>query len=320
MASPPILSPVSADRSLREKKQIAGVAIASNTFLVILKLAIGFLTGSVAIISDAVHSATDIVASSIAFFAVRKSAHPPDDQHHFGHGKFESLSALIEAGLIILVALFIIYEASGALIRGESTLDPDLLALGMVAVGVSALANTLISHKMMKIAKKTESIALETDAWHLRTDVFTSVGVFVGLFLIYLTGILLLDAVIALAVGLVIIRTGISLIKKSLADLLDNRLPEEEVERIREVLIRYCNEYVNFHGLRTRRSGPERFIEFHLMLNQESLLSTAHELADRLEADLKAEFPRCNVIIHMEPCHEACEECGIFICPERKND
>lgn len=309
--------PPQADPSTREKKQIAGIAIASNTILVILKLVIGTITGSVAIISDAVHSATDIVASSIAFFAVRKSGRPPDDQHAFGHGKFESLSGLIEATLIILVALFIIYEASGALIRGESTLDPDLLGLGMVAVGVSALANTIISQRMMKIARKTESIALETDAWHLRTDVFTSVGVFAGLLLIYLTGILLLDAIIALAVGLVIIRTGISLIKKSLGDLLDNRLPEEEVRRIQTILTGYCSEYVNFHGLKTRRSGPERFIELHLMFNQDSLLSTAHELADRLEEELKAEFPRVHVTIHMEPCHEICEDCGVYICPER---
>ncbi|WP_253456225.1 MULTISPECIES: cation diffusion facilitator family transporter [unclassified Methanocalculus] len=312
----PMLPP-QADPSTREKKQIAGIAIASNTILVILKLVIGTITGSVAIISDAVHSATDIVASSIAFFAVRKTGRPPDDQHAFGHGKFESLSGLIEATLIILVALFIIYEASGALIRGESTLDPDLLGLGMVAVGVSALANTIISQRMMKIARKTESIALETDAWHLRTDVFTSVGVFAGLLLIYLTGILLLDAIIALAVGLVIIRTGISLIKKSLGDLLDNRLPEEEVRRIQTILTGYCSEYVNFHGLKTRRSGPERFIEFHLMFNQDSLLSTAHELADRLEEELKAEFPRVHVTIHMEPCHEICEDCGVYICPER---
>ncbi|MDG6249804.1 cation diffusion facilitator family transporter [Methanocalculus sp.] len=313
-----MLPPRPDDPANREKKQIAGVAIASNTFLVILKLAIGFLTGSVAIISDAVHSATDIIASSIAYFAVRKSAHPPDDQHTYGHGKFESLSGLIEATLILLVALFLIYEASTALMRGESTLDPDLLGLGMVAVGVSAIANILISHRMMKIAKKTESIALESDAWHLRTDVYTSVGVFAGLILIHFTGILLLDALIALGVALVIIRTGIGLVRRSLADLLDTRLPEEEVERIREILIAHCTDYVNFHGLRTRRSGPERFIEFHVMFENDILLSTAHDLADHLEADLKKEFPRCHVTVHMEPCHEACEECGVALCPARR--
>lgn len=306
------------DPATREKKQIAGVAIVSNTFLVILKLAIGFITGSVAIISDAVHSATDIIASSIAYFAVRKSAYPPDDKHTFGHGKFESLSGLIEATLIILVAFFLIYEASTALIRGESTLDPDLLGFGMVAVGISAIANTLISYRMMKIAKKTESIALESDAWHLRTDVYTSVGVFAGLILIHFTGILLLDAIIALALALVIIRTGIDLVRRSLADLLDTRLPEEEIERIREILIAHCTEYVNFHGLRTRRSGPERFIEFHVMFEHDVLLSTAHDLADHLEADLKTEFPRCHVTVHMEPCHEACDECGVALCPTRR--
>ncbi|MDO9540340.1 MAG: cation diffusion facilitator family transporter [Methanocalculus sp.] len=305
--------------SPHEKTRIAGIAIASNTFLVILKLAIGLATGSVAIISDAVHSATDIIASSIAYFAVRTSAHPPDDQHTFGHGKFESLSGLIEAVLILLVALFIIYEAATALISGESTLDPDLLGLGMIAVGVSALSNTLISHRMMKIARRTESIALESDAWHLRTDVYTSVGVFAGLILIHLTGILIIDAIIALGVGLVIIRTGINLVKRSLGDLLDTRLPEDEVGRIREILIAHCTEYVNFHGLRTRRSGPERFIEFHVMFDQDVLLSTAHDLADHLEADLKLEFPKSHITIHMEPCHEACDECGVLVCPARRN-
>jgi len=312
-------SPPPHDDTSREKTGIALVAVFSNTFLVILKLTIGFITGSVAIISDAVHSATDIIASSIAYFAVRKSARPPDDQHSFGHGKYESLSGLIEAVLILAVAGFIIYEAVGALIAGESTLNPDLIGLGLVAVGVSALANIIISHRMMEIARRTESIALESDAWHLRTDVYTSVGVFAGLILIHFTGILLLDAVIAIGVGLVIIRTGVELIRKALAQILDTRLPEEDVARIEEILKAHCTQYVNFHGLRTRRSGPDRFIEFHVMFDQDILLSTAHDLADHLEADLKTEFPKSHITIHMEPCHEECDECGVLICPVRRD-
>ncbi|MCP1716004.1 cation diffusion facilitator family transporter [Methanocalculus alkaliphilus] len=306
------------DDSSREKTGIALVAVFSNTFLVILKLVIGFITGSVAIISDAVHSATDIIASSIAYFAVRKSARPPDDQHSFGHGKYESLSGLIEAVLILAVAGFIIYEAAGALIAGESTLNPDLIGLGLVAVGVSALANIIISHRMMAIAIRTESIALESDAWHLRTDVYTSVGVFAGLILIHFTGILLLDAVIAIGVGLVIIRTGVELVRKALGQILDTRLPEEDVVRIEEILKAHCTRYVNFHGLRTRRSGPDRFIEFHVMFDQDVLLTTAHDLADHLEADLKTEFPKSHITIHMEPCHEECNDCGVMLCPARR--
>lgn len=303
------------------KESTARLSVISNTGLVVLKFVVGLSLGSVSIISEAIHSSMDLIASAIAFFSVRKSAEPPDALHSYGHGKFEDVSGLIEALLIAGAAAIIIYEAAGNLLSGNNGhFPPGLLLAGIAVMGISALVNWLVSSRLMKVAVISESIALESDAWHLRTDVYTSLGVFCGLILIQLTGLVFLDSLIALAVAAVIIHAAYDLARRSFADLIDQCLPEADESRIRSIICDHAGDYAGFHGLRTRRSGPGIFIEFHLVVPGEITVLQSHDLADHLEADLLTEYPRATVTIHVEPCNEGCTRCGEFCTFYKKRD
>ncbi|MEN6443684.1 MAG: cation diffusion facilitator family transporter [Methanoregula sp.] len=295
------------------KQKTARLSIISNTGLVGMKFVVGFAIGSVSIISEAIHSSMDLLAAIIAFFSVRKSAEPPDAGHSFGHGKFEDFSGFIEAILIFVAAILIITEATKKLL-GEASepFSPTLLFAGIVVMGISALANWYVSSRLMKVAKETESIALESDAWHLRTDVYTSLGVFAGLILIRITGIASLDSLFAIGVAIVIMKAAYDLTRRSLADLIDHSIPPEQVNRIKQVICEHSGDYAGFHGLRTRRSGPDIFIEFHLVVSGTISVNQSHDLADHLESDLLIEFPRAHITIHIEPCKEGCTRCGSF--------
>lgn len=304
----------------RLKVQTARLSIASNTGLVILKFFVGFAIGSVSIISEAVHSSMDLLAAVIAFFSVKKSSEPPDAAHAFGHGKFEDISGLVEACLIVLAAVIIITEALLRLVSGTGEeFEPGLLTFGIAVMGISALANWYVSSRLMTVAKETESIALESDAWHLRTDIYTSLGVFAGLILIHLTGLTFLDPLIAIAVAVVILHAAAGLLKKSFADLLDHSLPPQDEERIKEIISAHTGQHAGFHGFRSRRSGPDIFIEFHLVMPGEISVTRSHDLADHLESDLLLEYPRAKVTIHIEPCENACGRCEAFsTCPKHE--
>lgn len=295
------------------KEKTARISVISNSCLVLLKFIVGFAVGSVSIISEAIHSSMDLLAAIIAFFSVRKSAEPPDAAHSFGHGKFEDISGFIEALLIFVAAILIIREAIVKLLGGGSEhFSPNLLYIGIVIMGISALANWVVSNRLMKVAKTSESIALESDAWHLKTDVYTSIGVFIGLILIQLTKITLFDPLIAIGVAIVIIKAAYDLTKKSSSDLLDHSLPQMVEQRIKKIICEHAVDYAGFHDLKTRRSGPEIFIDFHLVMPGKVSVEQSHDLADHLELDLKVEFPRSNITIHIEPCNEGCTRCGSF--------
>jgi len=298
------------------KQRTARLSVASNTFLVAIKLIVGFAIGSVSIISEAIHSGIDLVAALIAFFSVKKSSEPPDVMHAFGHGKFEDFSGFIESILIFAAAALIIYEAVRKVLYGEESIAMDILIVGIGVMALSAVINFAVSSRLMKVAKQSDSIALESDAWHLRTDVFTSLGVFAGLVMIRLTGLTILDPIFAIGVALIIIKTAFDLTRKSFQDLIDQRLPDREEERIRQIICEHCTYYADFHALRTRRSGPDRFIDLHLTVPKNATVEQAHDLADHLEADLKLEFPRASITIHEEPCGENCETC-LSMCKSR---
>ena len=286
----------------KEKEKTAILSVISNTFLVILKLIVGLALGSVSIISEAIHSGMDLLASCIAYFSVRKSSEAPDKEHEFGHGKYESFSGLIEALLIFVAALLIIHEAYIKLIEPSSEpMNQTLMFAGIAVMAISAGMNAFVSSRLMKIAKKTESIALESDAWHLRTDVYTSAGVMTGLILIKITGIMILDSLVAIVVALVIIKAAYELTVKSYKDLIDYRLTDDEEARITHIICEHQSDYVNFHGLRTRRAGPEIFIDLHLVVDKDISVEQSHDLADHLESDLKLEFSRACITIHVEP-------------------
>lgn len=280
------------------KKRTARLSVISNTVLVILKLVVGFYTGAVSIISEAAHSGFDLLASIIAFYAVRKADAPPDDNHAYGHGKFENLSGAIEAILIVGAAIWIAYEAAS---RFHTAKTPEFLEYGIVIMIVSIGINYWVSEKLFKVAKQTGSHALEADGLHLRADIWTSIGVLAGLVVIHFSGLAWLDPVIAIVVAGIVFKAGYGMTKKSLYELTDISLPADEEQAIIDI-IRSHTEVISFHQLRTRRSGSWRLIDMHLILYKDMHLNKAHDICDQIEAQIKEKLGNCDVVIHLEPC------------------
>jgi len=284
----------------------AKFSVYSNSLLVVLKLIVGLVTASVSVISEAIHSGTDLLAALVANFSVRKSTKPADDGHSFGHGKYESMSGAIEALLILVAAGIIIYEAIIKLLGNPMV---DFVEAGIAVMGLSALLNFLISRYLMKVAKRHRSLALEADALHLRTDVWTSAGVFVGLIAVRVTNEFVIDPIIAIVVAAIIIRAAIMLTRRSTFELLDHSLTAEEEAAITETIRVVTGESSAYHGLRTRRSGRESFIDFHLVLPKALPIEKAHQLCDEIEAKIIARLPNSNLTIHVEPCDGDCDKC-----------
>lgn len=283
----------------------AWISVFSNTTLVTLKLIVGFLGGSISIISEAIHSANDLLASFIALFAVKTSSKPPDQEHNYGHGKVENVSGTIEALLIFVAAAMIIKEAVHKISAGT---EPDQLGLGIAVMGFSALLNFGVSQYLMKVGRETNSIALEADGMHLRTDVLTSLGVFVGLVLIKITGYAIIDPIAAILVAMIIIKAAYDLTRKAFSPLVDRALTEEELTVIREVLSMYQDNFIEYHELRTRRAGRECHIDLHLVTCPDLSIRSVHELCDEIEANIQKQIAYCHVLIHVEP-HENEDEC-----------
>jgi cation diffusion facilitator family transporter len=303
----------------REKTSIARLSIGSNSLLVVTKLVVGIMIGSVSVISEAIHSGIDLVAAIIAYYSVRKSSEPPDSEHTFGHGKYENISGTVEALLIFVAAILIIYEAYNKIVHGVTIEDVNL---GIAVMALSAIVIYYVSSKLMKTAKRTESIALEADAWHLRTDVLTSLGIFAGLNAIKLTGWTILDPVFAILVALFILKAAAELTIKSVRDLMDVNLPEEEVAEIQSIIKDHSGKFAGFHELRTRRSGSDRFIDLHMVVSRDMSVEQSHRLVDHIEKDITARFPRTSVITHVEPCDndvtcQGCQatECSKYVAP-----
>lgn len=278
------------------KVKVARLSIVSNTFLIILKIVVGLLSGSVSIISEAIHSSMDLIAALIAFFSVRISDNPPDSRHPYGHGKVENISGVIEAILIFAAAIWIITEAVKKLLGEEIVLD--VIWLGSAVMLISAVVNTFVSRKLYKVARETKSVALEADALHLKTDVFTSAGVAVGLGLIFITDIKWLDPVVAILVALFIIKESYSLLRRAFTPLLDTAWGEDEIEDLER---RLNQMEVNYHNLRTRVAGNYRFVDIHVEIPEDESVGNAHSYCDMIENKLISLYDNITVTIHVEP-------------------
>ncbi|MCE5285474.1 MAG: cation diffusion facilitator family transporter [Pelosinus sp.] len=280
------------------KQHTARLSVVSNSLLVLLKLIVGFYTGAVSIVSEAAHSAVDLLAALIAFYAVRQSDLPPDENHAYGHGKIENVSGAVEAFLIIAAAIWIVFEAGQKFCTAAM---PEAIEYGIIIMLFSVVVNYFVSRQLFKVAAITESQALEADALHLRADIWTSVGVLVGLAIIKITGLAWLDPFIAIVVAVVVFKAGYGMTKKSLSELTDISLPEEEEQLISDIVNSH-SKVISFHRLRTRRSGSHRLIDMHLILDKDMHLEQAHAVCDQLEGEIKAELGGlCDVVIHIEP-------------------
>lgn len=281
--------------------KIAGLSIISNFFVVSLKLIVGLLTGSVAVISEAIHSSLDLAASVIAFFSVRISSKPPDGDHPYGHGKFENVSGTIETLLIFIAGIWIIYESITKLLNPEPIRMPGL-AIAVMVVG--ATINLIVGRVVKRVGERIQSVAMRSNALHLLTDVYSSIGVAVALVLVSLTDFYMLDPLIGIAIAIYIMKEAISLGKESFLPLLDTRLTKEEEAKVQAIIDSYRHEYIEYHDLRTRRSGADEHIDFHLVVPSNTDIETAHDLCDRIERDIQQTLNNPTVFIHLEPEHE----------------
>lgn len=279
------------------KKQTAWMSIVSNTVLVILKLAVGLYVGALSLISEAIHSGVDLIAAFIAFWAVRKAVAPPDKEHDYGHGKFENLSSAVEALLIVGTAIFIIYEAVH---KFDTPLDPEFLQYGIYIMIISIVVNFFVSRRLIAVAKKTDSQALEADGLHLQSDVWTSVGVMLGLVGMKVFGFLWLDPVIAIVVALIIFRAGYKMVVESARELTDSSLSPEEEKIIGEIIMEH-KDLIGYHHLRTRKSGSYKLLDVHVTFEKDMPLYKVHDICDDIEHKIRQKMGNFDVTIHPEP-------------------
>jgi cation diffusion facilitator family transporter len=309
----------------KRKSKVALLSVTSNTALVLLKLAVGTAIGSVSVISEAIHSGVDLLAAVIALFAVRTSGKPADTEHPFGHGKVENISGTVEALLIFLAAGWIVFEAWRKLKNPEPL---EEAGLGVAVMLVSSAANIFVSRELLKVGKETDSVALQADAWHLRTDVYTSAGVMAGLTIIWIGKLALpgtdldwVDPVAAICVALLIVKAAYRLTVESARDLLDVSLPKEEEESIEKHIASFAPDVRGFHRLRTRKSGSHRFVEFHMKVDPTKSIEESHSIAEKVSCSIKQQYPDTTINIHIEPCN--CDfttegNCNCFLSKEEK--
>jgi cation diffusion facilitator family transporter len=286
-------------RAVGLKQRSAGLSVLSNSALILLKVVAGTITGSVAILTEAVHSSIDLVASVVAFFSVRKADEPADESHRYGHEKIENLAAAIEGILILVGSAAIAFEAIRHLVKGGHI---QTVGLGIAVVGVSLLINMGVSAKLARAARRTGSPALAGDAIHLGTDALTSAAVLLGLVLVAVTGAQWIDPVVALAVAVVIVSTGVRLLLQSSRVLVDESLPATEVEKIRTAIADFAGRgVVGYHELRTRRAGSRRYVDLHVQFRSGTSLEAAHRTAHELQAVIGDRLEGADVLIHLEP-------------------
>lgn len=281
-----------------KKKLTAGLSILSNIVLSLLKIIAGALSGSLSIISEAIHSMSDFLASIITFFSVSKSAIPADDDHPYGHGKYEDMAGLIEGVLIILASLFIIYKSVKKIIfavpfETESN-------FGIAVMFIAVIMNIFVSSMLFKVAKESNSISLYADGEHLRTDIYSSLGVLIGLILIKITGYTVLDPIVAIFVAVLIYRAGYTISKRSMSNLLDHSLPDDDIKKIKSI-INGNSVTLKEHSIKARQIGPAKDIDLILQFPQETTICECHKICDKVEDKIQILYPNCSISIHSEP-------------------
>ncbi|MBT3189955.1 MAG: cation transporter [Anaerolineae bacterium] len=280
----------------------AWLSIAAAVTTIALKAGAYFLTGSVGLLSDAIESVVNLLAAIMALSMLTIAARPPDESHTYGHGKAEYFSSNLE-GVLVLVA-----AAGIAVTAVERIFNPreiEQVGIGVVISIIASLINFVVARILLKAGKKHASITLEADGHHLMTDVWTSVGIVLGLGLVALTGWQILDPIIALAVSVNIVYTGIKLIRRSVDGLMDASLLPEEMQAVEDVLDKYRNEYeIDFHALRTRQAGARHFISVHVLVPGAWTVHDAHHIAEDIEGDIRAVVQNSVAFTHLEPIED----------------
>jgi cation diffusion facilitator family transporter len=280
------------------KSGAAKLALASVLGLVVLKVVVAVITGSISILAQTIDSFLDLFAVVITVFSIGIAAKPADEEHPFGHGKVENISAVVQAVLIFAAGALVIYSAVDRMISGVSI---EMTEVGIGVMAVSIIVSILLSRHMLRVAKDTDSLALEAIGHNIAADVYSAAGVLAALVAIRLTGIGILDPIMALAVALIIIRSAYKVMRKSFGGLMDVKLPESEENIIKSTIMDYGDQIAGFSNLRTRKSGSQRHISFNLLMGKDISLEEAHNICDLIENDIEAKLPNSMVTIHVEP-------------------
>jgi len=299
------------------KRGAAGLALMTVVGLFALKVVVAAVTGSVSIMAQMADSFLDVLAVGLTFMAVVVADRPADDSHPFGHGKLENFSALVQAIFIFGAAAVLIYSSVQKIIHGTSL---EYTGAGIAVMAVSIISSWLLTRYLRRAALETDSSALDAIMHNINADIYSAAGVLVGLTVILVSGgrLAVVDPIVAIMVSLIILSSGLRVLRDSVGELMDASLPPAEAKVIEDTIRSYNNQLVGFHKLRTRKSGSTRHVDLHLVLPEHATVESAHELCTRLEEELKARLPNLSVIIHMEPCEKNCQDCELS-CTERKS-
>jgi cation diffusion facilitator family transporter len=279
----------------------AALSVVAALVTIGLKAGAYFLTGSIGLLSDALESLVNLIAAVVALFALSVAARPADEEHTYGHTKAEYFSSGFEGTLIVVAAASIVVAGVRRFLAPQPIVDPGA---GLAINGLAALVNLGAAQVLLRAGRRHESITLEADAHHLMADVWTSLGVILGVGAAALTGWHRLDAVVAIAVAALVLQVGFKLLRRSMLGLLDTSLPEETLRTITRILEAHAAEGVRYHALRTRQAGARRFIAFHILVPGEWTVQRGHDLLEAIEEKIRAAVPNSSVDTHLEPIED----------------
>jgi cation diffusion facilitator family transporter len=292
-------------------KLLIGVVVG----LIVVKVFVGWLTGSISIIAQATDSLLDLFAGLITFSAIRIAARPADAEHPYGHGKMEDIAGAGQAILIFIAGGLIIYSAIRRMIEGSTV---EVAEAGIAVMTVSIVVSIFLSRHLLRVSRTTGSIALEANARNIATDVYSAAAVLVGLAIVRFTKVTIIDPILAIGVAIYILKIGVDTMRKPISGLLDEKLPPSQQAVIEDCLRKYSRQVSGYHALRTRRAGSQSYMDLHLVLAADISLEQAHQICDQIESEVHGALPEVSVTIHAEPCDTECEQCAA-ICSKRQS-
>jgi len=289
------------------EKGAANLLITIVVGLILIKIVVGWASGSISVLAQAMDSLLDLFAAIVTFFAIRISTKPADEDHPFGHGKVDDMAGAAQGVMIFIAAGLIVYLAIEKIMRGTPVESAEA---GIAVMLVSMVASVLLSRHLAKVSKRTGSIALEANAHNIKADIYSTAAVLLGLVVVRLTGLGAVDSIVAIGMAIYIAKIAYDTLGKPLLGLMDASLPPAERAVIESCLSSHGDQVVEYHELRTRRSGNQRYIDLHLVMVKDVSVENAHDVCDSLELDIKMKLPRANITIHVEPCEGTCKQCA----------
>ena len=282
--------------------------------LIIFKGAVSWLTGSLSVLAQTADSLLDLLSGIVTLIAIRESEKQADEEHPYGHGKVDDIAGVSQGILIAVAGGLIIYSSIQRIISGTAM---KLAEAGIAVMLVSIVASIILSRHLTKVARNSNSAAIEASANNISADVYSALAVMIGLTVVRLTGLGIIDPIIAIAVAGYILKIGYDTIRKPFLKLIDTRVSTSEEKIIKECIMRHSQQVVGFHSLRTRQAGDQYYIDLHIVMHNEISLEYSHKVCDQIEDEIRDELPNSNITIHTEPCDNECKQCSV-ICSERK--